>query len=60
MKKKTIGIIVLVAGIILLLLSLLADILCIGTNPDFGRGQIAGAIAGVIIGGVGLFLMLKK
>lgn len=57
--KKTVGIVLLVVGIVVLLLSLLADVVGLGT-PRFGSNQIAGVIAGAIVAVVGLILTLKK
>jgi peptidoglycan/LPS O-acetylase OafA/YrhL len=45
MNKK----VLLIIGIVLLLLSLLADVIGIGREPGFGMGQIAGAIIGLLI-----------
>ncbi len=59
-KKKIFGIILLVGGIIILIMSLLADVIGIGRGPDFGLQQIVGTIAGSIIAVIGLFLKLKK
>jgi hypothetical protein len=57
--KKTVGIVVLVVGIVVLLLSLLANPIGIG-GPAFGRYQIAGTIVGAIVTVVGLVLTLKR
>ncbi|MBW8003239.1 MAG: hypothetical protein FVQ80_14670 [Planctomycetes bacterium] len=59
-KKKIFGIILLVGGIIILILSLSADLIGIGRGPDFGFQQIAGTIVGSIIAVIGFFLILKK
>jgi hypothetical protein len=58
--KKTTGIVLLVVGIVVLLLSLAADPIGIGSHPGFGYYQIAGAIVGAILAVVGLILALKK
>jgi hypothetical protein len=58
--KKTLGIVLLVVGIVFLILSLVADPIGIGGSPGFGRDQILGAIAGAIVTVVGLVLTLKK
>jgi hypothetical protein len=58
--KKTIGTVLLVVGIVVLLLSLVADPIGIGGSPGFGRNQIVGAIVGAIVTVVGLVLTLKK
>ena len=57
--KKIIGIILIVAGIALLVLSVLADCIGIG-GGGFGLRQTGGTIVGAIMLGVGVFLMLKK
>ena len=59
-RRKIFGIILLVGGIIILILSLLADLIGIGRGPGFGLQQIVGTIAGSIIAVIGLFLLLKK
>lgn len=60
MNKKTIGIVLLVVGLAVLVLSLAADLIGIGRNPMFGYNQIIGAVVGAIVGVVGLILRLKK
>ena len=57
--KKTVGIVLLVVGIVVLVLSLAADPIGIGGSPRFGYQQIIGTIAGVIVAVVGLFLTLR-
>ncbi|NOH01078.1 MAG: hypothetical protein HND47_03445 [Chloroflexi bacterium] len=57
MDKKTIGIVLLTAGVILLIASLTADLIGIGGDPSsFGYRQIIGAATGVIAAAVGYFL----
>jgi len=46
--EKASGIFLLVLGVVLLILSLLADIIGIGTSPEFGYKQIIGVILGII------------
>jgi hypothetical protein len=58
--KKTLGIVLLVAGLLILVVSLAADPLGIGGNPIFGRNQIIGTIVGVIVTGVGVILRSRK
>jgi hypothetical protein len=58
--KKTAGIVLLVVGIVVLLLSLAADPIGIGTSPGLGYQQIIGAIVGAVVAVVGLVLTLKK
>ena len=59
MSKKTAGIVALIAGIVILGLSLLADRLGIGV-AGFGPMQITGTIVGAIVIALGLFLTSKK
>jgi hypothetical protein len=59
-SKKTAGIALLVAGIVILILSLVANSIGLGNPSVFGWIQIVGAIAGAIAAVVGLFLTLKK
>ena len=58
--KKTAGIILLVVGAVILLLSLISEVLGIGSSPGYGRQQIVGIIVGVIMGAVGVVLTVKK
>jgi hypothetical protein len=58
--RKTIGILLLVLGILLLLLFAIADILGIGVNPDFGVWQITGTLVGAIVAIIGLVMLFKK
>ena len=58
--KKIVSVVLLVVGVIVLLLSLTADVIGIGGNPAFGMYQISGTIAGAIVAGVGLVLLLRK
>ena len=59
MSKKTVGIVALVAGIVILGFFLLTDRLGIGV-AGFGPVQIAGTIVGAIVIVLGLFLTSKK
>ncbi len=58
--KKITGIILLVLGIVMLILSLSPNLIGIGAAPGFGYKQISGVILGAIVGVVGLFFTLKK
>jgi len=60
-RKKIAGIVLLVIGAIILVLSLTADLVGIGVNPAvFGYRQIIGTIVGVIVIVAGLILVLRK
>jgi hypothetical protein len=59
MNKKTMGIVLLIVGAILLIVSLAADSIGIGV-PGFGLKQIAGTVAGVIVAAIGFVLYSRK
>ncbi len=56
MSRKMIGVVFLILGVVVLLVSLAADALGIGNVPGFGWKQILGAVVGavVVLGGVWL------
>ena len=58
--RKTVGIVLLVVGIIVLALSLAANPLGIGNPAAFGSRQIIAAVVGAIGAVAGLVLMLIK
>lgn len=60
MDKKKWGIVILIAGIILLLLSMGADMLGVGAVPGFGYKQITGIVVGVILAVIGYILAYRK
>jgi len=58
--RKTAGIVLLVVGFVVLVLSLFSDTLGLGgSNSVFGPYQIAGTIVGVIVAVVGLVLAIR-
>ena len=58
MQRRTWGIVLIVVGIILALLSAAADVIRIGMLPGtFGLGQILGLVVGIALVGVGLYLL---
>jgi len=59
-NRKTIGIVLLAAGVILLISSLAADMIGLGSVAGFGYKQIVGTMAGVIIAVVGFVLYSRK
>ena len=60
-EKKTAGVVILVVGAILIIMSVLADIIGIGGQVgSFGLRQIGGTILGVVLAAVGAFLTFKK
>jgi hypothetical protein len=61
MSNKTIGIALLVLGLVIVVVSAAADPLGLGGgNVVFGPQQIIGTVAGAIVAIVGLILALKK
>ena len=59
MGKKGLSLLLIVVGIIILLVSLLADVLGIGGYPGIGYKQILGAIVGAVISIIGFILYRK-
>jgi hypothetical protein len=57
---KTVGTILTAAGLLLLVVSLLADVFGIGSSDRFGSRQIIGAAVGAIVAVIGLLLSGKK
>lgn len=55
MSQKTIGLVVMVGGAILLILSLTADLIGIGSYPGMHWAQITGAAVGGVIHLFGLW-----
>ena len=61
MSTRNIGIALVVAGVLLLLVSLLADVFGIGAHPEIvGWKQIMGAGTGVVLAAAGIFLVRRK
>ena len=58
-NKKTIGIALIVIGVIVLIVSLAADAIGLGGAPGFGYKQIIGVLAGVIVAVIGYFYSRK-
>ncbi|MBN1451487.1 MAG: hypothetical protein JW963_10770 [Anaerolineales bacterium] len=60
-NKKTVGIALLAVGVIVLIVSLAADLIGFGGAADaFGYKQIIGAVVGVIVAVVGFVLYSRK
>jgi hypothetical protein len=60
MSKRTMGIGLIVVGVIVLIVSLAADSLGIGGAPGIGFKQIGGAVVGVIVAIVGGWLSMGE
>lgn len=59
-NRKTIGIALLVVGVILLIGSLAADVIGLGAAPGFGYKQIVGSIAGAVVAVFGFAYYSRK
>ncbi len=59
MDKKTFSTAVLVVGIVILMASLFADNIGIGSHAGFGPYQAIGSTVGVAVTAVGLFLRVQ-
>ncbi|MGB7539848.1 MAG: hypothetical protein WBM17_14995 [Anaerolineales bacterium] len=61
MSKRNLGIAMIVAGVLLILVSLLADTIGLGANTAvIGWKQILGAVVGSALGIGGFFFMRQK
>ena len=60
MNSKTIGMIALGAGVLFLLVSLLADALGLGGHPGIGSRQLLAAGGGAVVAIAGGFLVTRK
>lgn len=49
MSQKTIGWVVMIAGAVLLILSLIADLIGLGSYPGMNWAQITGAVVGLVL-----------
>ncbi len=60
MTVKTIGLILFIASAILLILSLIADPIGIGSYPGMNWAQLTGTGVGLVVCLVGIWLFLRK
>jgi hypothetical protein len=61
MLNRNIGIAMVFIGILLLLVSLLADVVGVGAHPDmFGWKQILGVAAGIGLSLAGIYFLRRK
>lgn len=60
MTKKTIGLIMIIAGAVLFFLSLVADYIRLGSYPGINYAQITGAIVGVVVLLIGVWFNRRK
>ena len=60
MSNKTVGMALLVVGVLLFLISAVADPLGIGGSPGIGFKQIAGIVVGVVLAAIGMVRMRSR
>ena len=60
LSRKTTGLIGMIAGLIIVVVSLLADIIGIGTYPGFNTTQLAGILVGLAFFIIGYLLRRLK
>ena len=60
MSNKLLSIVLMVIGVLVLAGSLLGDAIGIGHHPGLGFYQIAGAVVGLVVALVGLWLFFKR
>jgi hypothetical protein len=60
MSRRNVGIVLFVLGLVLMVVSLAADVLQIGVGLGFGWRQITGSAVGALGVAVGAWLVLKK
>ena len=60
MSKRTLGILLIVLGLLLLVVSLAADLIGLGNGTGLGWKQLLGAAVGVLIMLGGLWWMRRK
>jgi len=57
---RTLGVILLAIGVMLLVLAIGADVIGLGQTRAFGFKQVAGAVVGVLLATIGSLLVLHK
>jgi hypothetical protein len=60
MSDKTVGVVLLVAGVLLFLVSAAADSLGIGGYPGIGMKQLAGIVVGVVLAALGMVKLRSR
>ncbi len=59
MTNKTVGLVSLIGGGLLLLISLLADLIGLGSYPGLNWAQLTGAAVGLVVLLIGIWLTVK-
>jgi len=60
MSKRTIGLVVIVIGVVIAVVALLLDVIGIGNKAGIGWMQLLGAGIGVVVALIGVWLALSK
>jgi hypothetical protein len=60
MSKRTMGIVLVILGVVLLIVSLAADVIGIGNRMGIGWKQMLGAAVGLIVALVGAWVTWSK
>jgi len=60
MSTKTISLVLLIIGAVLLVLSLFADLIGIGSYPGMHSSQIAGILIGAVLLALGVYFRFTK
>jgi len=60
MSIKTIGFVLMVGGAVLLVLSLVADLIGLGSYPGLNWAQLTGAAVGLVMLIIGVWFVVRK
>ena len=60
MSKRTLGYVLFIIGIVLIVVSVLADSIGVGSYPGFNWAQQVGTAVGVLVAVIGLVLAFRK
>lgn len=60
MSKRTIGLILFALGAVGVAISLLADVIGVGTYPGINGAQLLGAVVGVVLAAAGGWMASRK
>ena len=58
-SKRTLGLVLLIVGIVVVFVSVAADVIGLGPDVGFGYKQVAGTVGGAIAAIVGMILRLR-
>lgn len=59
-NQRTIGTVLLIVGVLILIVSLVADVIGLGATARFGYWQITGVVVGALVAIAGLVFALRK